>query len=367
MLVWMTVMHLPTRASAIFNQPFGCVSSAEGFVFLAALFTGFTFFRIAQREGYRNMCKRAWSRSARLYGCHVFLVGVAFLVALLPIGGNRSGLHNLLDFYFAAGPQRAAIDAALLIYRPPLLDILPMYILFLALTPVALIVAVRLGWKVVFSAGFGLWLLAQFGLRHAVYQLMTKAGLQIALNQMGAFDLWAWQLLWLLGMWLGVRWAKGDLPFEAWAKRATIPALLIAFVLLTLRHVVGCGIEAGPFGILFNKWHLGIVRLIDLAAVSILLVRFQSLIKFVTVRPLVMLGQASLPVFCMHLLSCLFGILIMNEASVVSGWAAASLLVSTFGALFLVAKVIADNRPQIGKFYAARGVRARKPALDAAQ
>jgi hypothetical protein len=303
------------------------------------------------------------------------MAGTCFLLASpfslrcypLPVVSNRSGFHNLLDFYFAVGPTRAVIDAALLIYRPPLFDILPMYILFLALTPVALIVAARLGWNVVFSAGFGLWLLAQFGLRHAVYQLMTKAGLQIPLNQMGAFDLWAWQLLWLFGMWLGVRWAKGDLPFETWAKRAAIPALLIALVLLTLRHVVGCGIEAGPFGTLFNKWHLGIVRLIDLAAVSILLIRFQSLIKFVTVRPLVMLGQASLPVFCMHLLSCLFGILIMNEASVVSGWAAVSLLVSTFGALFLTAKVVADNRPQTGNPHAARGVGTHKPALGTAQ
>jgi hypothetical protein len=88
---------------------------------------------------------------------------------------------------------------------------------------------------------------------------------------------------------------------------------------------------------------------------------------FVTVRPLVMLGQASLPVFCVHLLSCLFGILIMSEASVVSGWAAVALLASTFGALFLTAKVVADSRTQIGKRDAARDVRTHNPALGTAQ
>ena len=36
-LVWMTLTHLPTRASDLVNQPFGFVSSAEGFVFLSAL------------------------------------------------------------------------------------------------------------------------------------------------------------------------------------------------------------------------------------------------------------------------------------------------------------------------------------------
>ncbi len=36
-LVWMTLTHLPTRASEWTNQPFGFLSSAEGFVFLSAL------------------------------------------------------------------------------------------------------------------------------------------------------------------------------------------------------------------------------------------------------------------------------------------------------------------------------------------
>ena len=33
-LVWMTLTHLPTKFSDLVNQPFGFVSSAEGFVFL---------------------------------------------------------------------------------------------------------------------------------------------------------------------------------------------------------------------------------------------------------------------------------------------------------------------------------------------
>jgi hypothetical protein len=36
MLVWMTFTHLPTLLSTYFNQPFGFVSGAEGFIFLSA-------------------------------------------------------------------------------------------------------------------------------------------------------------------------------------------------------------------------------------------------------------------------------------------------------------------------------------------
>jgi hypothetical protein len=76
-------------------------------------------------------------------------------------------LHNLLDFYFMVGAPRAIVDAALLIYRPPLLDILPMYIIFLLATPLVLRVTKYLPWKFVIGGSFMLWLLAQFGLRQA--------------------------------------------------------------------------------------------------------------------------------------------------------------------------------------------------------
>jgi len=126
MLVWMVLTHLPTLLPNYTNQPFGFVSASEGFVFLSALFTGRVYCRLAEREGYPAMRRKLLLRTLRLYGYHALLLGFAFLVAV-PIAarGNRPGLHNLLDFYFAVGPKQPIIEAFLLIYRPPLLDILP--------------------------------------------------------------------------------------------------------------------------------------------------------------------------------------------------------------------------------------------------
>src|SRR5271170_8031360 len=148
MLVWIALTHLPTAASAHVNQPFGFVSAAEGFIFLSALFTGRIYYRMAQHDGYRPMTLKLWSRTLRLYGYHALLLAFAFLVAV-PIAsrGNRPGLHNLLNFYFIAGPKQAVTEAALLIYRPPLLDILPLYIIFLAMSSVLILLARRFGWK----------------------------------------------------------------------------------------------------------------------------------------------------------------------------------------------------------------------------
>ncbi len=346
MLVWMTLTHLPTVVSTYVNQPFGFVSGAEGFIFLSGLFTGRIYFLLAELQGDREMVSKLWIRTFRLYIYHVTLLALAFFVVTgLAAGGNRPGLHNLLDFYFAA-PRQAPIDAALLLYRPPLLDILPMYITFLLLTPVALTLARKIGWKVILSAGFALWVLAQFGLRQAVYDFSVKAfGLHIPLSATGAFDLFAWQFMWLVGLCCGARWAKNDLPVETWSRRMLIPAVVIVPVLFTLRYLVGHGIELGIFEVSFDKWHLGAVRLINFAAVAALLIHFQSLLKPLAIRPLVMMGQASLQVFCAHLLFCFIGLAIMGDAPMVNGWQEAALVTMALSGMLLTAQIFSRKLP----------------------
>jgi hypothetical protein len=260
--------------------------------------------------------------------------------------GNRPAVHNLLDFYFAVGRTHAFIDAALMIYRPPLLDILPIYIIFFALTPIALILASRLGWKYVLGAGSTLWLLAQFGFRSFVYHWMTRAfNLHIPLNEMGAFDLWAWQLWWLVGLWLGVRWAKGDLQLEVWAKRMAIPAAIVAGCFLVLRYMqMGNILDFGKFDPLLNKWDFGIGRIIDFTAVATLAIRFRSFLKPLAIQPLVILGQASLQVFCVHLLCVFFALTIMGNNSIVGGWQSVVVILISLSALLLTARISATRR-----------------------
>jgi hypothetical protein len=345
MLVWITLTHLPTAASAYVNQPFGFVSAAEGFIFLSALFTGRIYFRLAEHDGYRAMEHRLWSRTVRLYCYHALLLAFALLVAV-PIaeGGNRPGLHNLLDFYFMAGPTRSVIEAFLLIYRPPLLDILPMYIIFLMFTSAALLLARRIGWKPILWTGFSLWALAQFGLRADAYKVASKIiPAHIPLNEMGSFDLWAWQFLWIGGVWLGVRWAQNNLPIEKWAKRVVIPAALIAVACFIVRRAIEHGLQLGPTEFLFDKWHLGPLRLLDFAAVAMLLIVTQSLWKFLAVGPLVLMGQSSLQVFCVHLLCCFAGLTLLGNASIISGWQQIALLSGTLATMLLTAKIFAKS------------------------
>ena len=222
-----------------------------------------------------------------------------------------------------------------------------MYIIFLALTPLALSASRRFGWKFTLSGGFTLWLLAQFGLRAASWQLMNRYfGLQIPLNEMGSFDLWAWQFLWLVGVWVGVCWAKDQLPLTRFVKRFTVPALFVVATLLALRYTIGQGFELGSYEIDFDKWHLGVVRLINFSAVGVLLIRSRSYLKPLSITPLVLLGQSSLQVFCTHLIFCFAGLTLLGNALILSGWKQFGLLTSTLFAMLLTAKLF-ELRAQV--------------------
>ena len=348
MLVWMTCTHLPTVLSIYLNQPIGYFAATEGFIFLSALFTGRICWRVVQRAGTAEMCHHVWLRAARLYGYQLMLLAAAFVVeAPIAARGNRPAVHNLLNYFFTVGRHRAFIDAALMFYRPPLLDILPIYIIFLALTPFAVLLGIRWGWKYTLTLGLGLWLFAQFGLKNMVYNWLTHAfGLRVPLNEMGAFDLWAWQLWWIVGLWLGVHWAKDDLELDHWAKkrRVLVPATVIAIGFITLRYVqLTTDLDFGKFAPLFDKWEFGVVRIVNFTAVAAIAIHFRFLLKRLAVRPLVMLGQASLPVFCVHLFCVFVALTIMGNNPMLTGWPAAVMTVASFTALLLTA-IVANRR-----------------------
>jgi hypothetical protein len=102
------------------------------------------------------------------------LAMVFTVVAAFAAHTHRAAIYNLLNFYLAH-PFTAIIGSLLLIYCPPLLDILPMYVTFLLLTPYILSVAVRRGWNRILIVSGIIWLLAQFGLRTWMHALVVHA------------------------------------------------------------------------------------------------------------------------------------------------------------------------------------------------
>ena len=346
MLVLMTLAHLPTHAQLITSQELGFVSDAEGFVFLSAFLTGRIFGRIANESGFPTVIKRLWTRALRLYGYHLFLLGIAFtVVATVAIHTQRPSLEGLLDFYLAH-PIHAVGSAVLLVYCPPLLDILPMYIIFLLATPVALYVGSRWSWKMVLIPSGLIWVLAQFGLRTAIHAHMVRsAGLQIPLNEMGAFDLLAWQFLWAVGLCIGAG-GLGSIGKVLTSKTSVIAALLVAAAFFLLRHaILHVQFDGALWSGLIDKWHVGAFRLLDFSSIAILFAVNRSwLARWLTISPLVLLGKASLEVFCAHLLFCFAALSLVGEGIGSPAWVQLALIATTMIGLYMVARLCANPR-----------------------
>jgi hypothetical protein len=363
MLVWMTLVHVPTVLTPWVNQPIGFLSASEGFIFVSALFTGRIYYRVLGRDGPWLMQRKLLQRTARLYCFHVVLLVLLFTVAAtIARGGHAPALWNLLTYYFSVTPARALRQGLLLLYRPPLLDIIPLYVTFLFLSPFLLLIGGRRGqrWKYLLAASFALWIAAQFGVSRLVYAgLLDCCHVRVPLAEMGAFNLWAWQLMWTFGMWCGMRWAKGDLPAERWAERAWIPALCVALLMLGLRYAETAytqvtGIDPGPM-LLIDKWHLGIARLVDFAAVATVVIHFHRRLEPLAVRPLVLLGQSSLYVFCAHFLFCFAGLAMSGTADHVLGWRQFALLGAAFASLLGVAKFFARSELSVPRRVSSAG------------
>jgi hypothetical protein len=191
-----------------------------------------------------------------------------------------------------------------------------------------------------------LWLFAQFGFRSFVHELLTRVfGLHIPLNQMGAFDLWAWQFWWVVGVWFGVHWVRQDLALDHWAKRMLVPAALLATFFLVVRSTESAGlIELGRFGVLVNKWDFAVGRIVNFAALATLAICFRSPLSRLAIRPLVLLGQASLEAFCVQLFCVFVALTVLRGNPVLTGrQALASVLISLF-AMFFAAVITAKRR-----------------------
>ncbi len=351
-LVWMTLTHLPTHLAALVNQPFGFVSSAEGFVFLSALLVAQLSLRMAQQDS-RALHNKLWKRALRLYGYHLVMLLMAFtLAAAFAVTTHRAALYNLLNFYLAH-PVTAVIGSVFLIYCPPLLDILPMYVIFLALTPSILTYAARKGWNRILLASGLIWLLAQFGLRTWTHDLLVRiTGLHIPLMETGAFNLFAWQGIWILAMWIGARSAEDANPFRKVPGFVFAISAPICLFFLGVRHYwLGAHLTPEALGLSLDKWQLGPLRVLNLLAFSCVVYYMRNhLSRMVTVEPLLTLGKASLEVFCAHLVFVFLGLaLLYGEVGELHGAYAILLVTITFTGLMMVAlREVRRKRTRLG-------------------
>ena len=294
LLLLMSVDHSPSSLRRYTDQPLGFFTTAECFVFLSAFLAGMLFRKRSEKLGFAAARSSSIHRAGRIYRAHLITLSFAFVLGSFFLS-ELPGLRNLLDHYLV-NPWAAIGGSLALLFRPPLMDILPMYILFSFLTPAAFGAAQRWGWKMVLLVSFAAWIIAQTQVR----DMLLAAGKDVTFVQLGPFDLFAWQFLWVSGLYIGQRFLENrSLLPTPHLLRPFLGLLAIAF--LFWRWI---SISNGPGPItqtwLFDKWHLGPLRLINFAVTASVTATF---LKYLNrwegpLRPLLLIGRHMLPVFC---------------------------------------------------------------------
>ena len=349
MLVLMTITHLPTRLTDPLGQPFGFVSAAEGFVLLSAFVAGLVYSRISYNRGVDAMRQAFWRRALKVYLSQAATLLFLFtIITALSLRIDQPAVKNLLSFYLA-NPREGFVYSLLLVYEPALLDILPMYIFFMLMSPWVLAFAMRHGWTGVMVASATVWGLAQFGLSEWLYELAVRycraAG---AFSRNGRVQCLRVAVPVVRGLVDGgqpQRARRAALPlsevaagggWRSWRCTASTGATTAS----TARRLSAatwsstCCSTSGSWGRCASM---------NLVALGILAIQFgpDFMRRIPRLHWLEAMGRASLPVFCAHLVAVLTVLAVYGDSQTARPWWGDALLLGVvFSGLYGVARAV---------------------------
>ena len=300
--LWMIFLdHIPHDIVAWLTlRNYGFSDAAEFFVFISGYLAGFIYGPIVRGGHFLAATKRLVMRAWQMYVAHImlFLLFTAQIARTVrkfdnPMYADELNVHNFLQH-----PDVLIGQALSLRYKPVNLDVLPLYISLVLASPLILWCLVRRpNWTLLGSAI--LYVLARwFDWNFASYPPGTT----------WYFNPFAWQLLFIFAAWCGVGGAA-QLQFVIRSRVAL--ALAVAWILFALLIVMTWHV---PFlESLVPKWMIKAIYPIDKTDLDMLrLTHFLALAVVVTrylprnwapltskwLRPVILCGQHSLPIFC---------------------------------------------------------------------
>ncbi len=309
-LVMIFVNHVPGNAwSNYTSRNFGLSDAAEGFVLIAGISAALAYghwFQPGQNGSLRQMMiglGHVWHRVWTIYLVQI-LATVLTLGVILAVArwfDDLTMLHiNRMDA-FRADPVGAMLRIPVLIQQLDYVDILPMYLVLLFWTPLALWLAWRGPW-LLFAGAIALWWVT----------VTYRINLPNHPNPAGwFFNPLAWQLLFVIGLLAGVAMRRG---------RSLVPkhpVLLIIALALLLGSVAWLQVpQFGEYmyGLMwqaqqvgtpdyltsFEKTFLPLPRLLHVLVLAYALACFDGFRRIcasVFIAPFRLLGQQGLLVF----------------------------------------------------------------------
>jgi hypothetical protein len=300
--LWMIFLdHIPHDVVAWLTlRNYGFSDAAEFFVFISGYLAGYIYGPIVRGGQFLAAAKRLLMRAWQMYIAHImlFLVFTAQIARTVrkfdnPMYEDEFNVHNFLQH-----PDVLIGQALSLRYKPVNLDVLPLYISLVLASPLILWSLVRRP-NLTLAASAVLYVLARwFDWNLASYPPGTT----------WYFNPFAWQLMFVFAAWCGVGGAA-KLQFVIQSRVALIAAVAwILFALLIVMTWHSAFLES-----LVPKWMIKLIYPIDKTDLDML--RFTHFLALALVatrylprhwapltskwlRPVILCGQHSLPIFC---------------------------------------------------------------------
>jgi hypothetical protein len=222
MLLIIFVAHVPNNLWADYIPArFGFSSGAEIFVFVSGIASGIAFGGTFLKKGFGEGTKRILKRVLQLYGAHLgtlLVLGGGALLIDQATGGTVMAVRYDLE-WLRNMPLEGLLDYASLRYVPAFFDILPMYVILLALVIPAMALA-RHAPRAVLAISCLIWLVMQVAPLHFSGNPVTGANWY--------FNPFAWQFLFFLGFSFGVGWLQAPARKIPWLFVLSLMYLIVS-------------------------------------------------------------------------------------------------------------------------------------------
>jgi hypothetical protein len=301
--LWMIFIdHIPDDVvSWLTLRNYGFCDAAEFFVFISGYLLGFIYAPIVAAGQFMPALKRLWLRAWHMYVAHLLL----FLVFTAQIARAARRFDNPMykdEFNianFLAHPDVLIGKALTLQYKPVDLDVLPLFIVLLAVAPFVL-------WCLVRRPN-----LTMIG-SVVVYVLARYFDWNLPSYPAGAtwyFNPFAWQLLFFFAAWCGR--SRGAQIKQLHHSRAVLVVaigwILFAFVIAMSWHsaFLESFIPKWLFKVIYpiDKTDLDMFRFTHFLAFALIISRYLHQdwagLQSKWLRPLILCGQHSLALFCL--------------------------------------------------------------------
>ncbi|WP_281032541.1 OpgC family protein [Phyllobacterium leguminum] len=325
--------HIPNNNWALcIPARFGFSDATEMFVFQSGMASAVAFGSTFDRNGPVALIARVAQRIWQIFWAHIAVF--ITVTAIMIVAGTRydgvTYVESLNLAPFIQNPGHLLVGLLTLTYVPNYFDILPMYIVILALMP-AMILASKIHRFLPFAMMVALWLATQFDL--------TGLPAESWSDRRWFFNPFGWQLLFFTGFFL----MRGNLPAPGFDPR--LMAFAVVVVILTVPFAWVRFQEAYPaFQMAANtlfpltdKTDFGLLRFVHFMALCYIAVHLVgekgARLRGPMVRVLTVIGQQSLAVF-------ITGMVIAQPIGIALDHAGRTTLAEAVGNLFGFATLI---------------------------